>query len=88
MIRKMGWEEPGPQLLFSSLLPVSSERVCVCVGQAQWLVYGQINCFYCLVFFSVNGAGCFNEHPHCLPAVPRRAAPAAAFQSVAEAHRS
>lgn len=47
------------------------------------LFMGRLIAFMAL-FLPVNGAGCFNEHPRCLPASPAcHAIHAAAFQSVA-----
>jgi len=60
------------EMLSPSLLPGSHCHACVCcgcVGQAEWLVYGQINCFYGLVS---PGERCVHTHPHaaCLANLP------------------
>lgn len=50
--------------------PSSHCHACVLVGvldRRNGLFMGRLIAFMAL-FLPVNGAGCFNEHPHCLPA--------------------
>lgn len=78
IMRKRAGRNGSPGSL--PLLPLSCPRVSGCFGQAGWLVYGQMNCFYRLVSPSERG-WLFGRTPTILPSLPLcRAVHAAAFQ--------